>query len=212
MKVRLAAPTVLVDLRNIPGLHGIQQANGGWRIGPMTRHADLQDDDRARRGGARRRAHRAPACATAARSEARSPTAIRRWTRRGARLSGGRGRRAGRTAADDRRRRPVPGLPHVLDCARRGDHGHPAPRPRGIRVRLSQVHAPGRGLVDGRRVRCREPRPRHLRGRAHRADTHGCPPRCGRPPPRTRCAAGSWMPAPSRPRRAGRRGHGPPGA
>ena len=43
MKVRLAAPTVLVDLRKIPGLHGIQQGNGGWRIGPMTRHADLED-------------------------------------------------------------------------------------------------------------------------------------------------------------------------
>ena len=43
MKVRLAAPTVLVDLRKIPGLHGIQQDNGGWRIGPMTRHADLED-------------------------------------------------------------------------------------------------------------------------------------------------------------------------
>ena len=43
MKVRLAVPTVLVDLRKIPGLHGIQQDNGGWRIGPMTRHADLQD-------------------------------------------------------------------------------------------------------------------------------------------------------------------------
>jgi carbon-monoxide dehydrogenase medium subunit len=43
MKVRLAAPTVLVDLRKIPGLHGIEQQNGGWRIGPMTRHADLQN-------------------------------------------------------------------------------------------------------------------------------------------------------------------------
>jgi aerobic carbon-monoxide dehydrogenase medium subunit len=43
MKLRLAAPTVLVDLRAIPGLHGIQQDNGGWRLGPMTRHADVQD-------------------------------------------------------------------------------------------------------------------------------------------------------------------------
>jgi aerobic carbon-monoxide dehydrogenase medium subunit len=43
MKVRLATPTVLIDLRKVPGLHGIQQQNGGWRIGPMTRHADLQD-------------------------------------------------------------------------------------------------------------------------------------------------------------------------
>jgi aerobic carbon-monoxide dehydrogenase medium subunit len=43
MKVRLATPSVLIDLRKIPGLHGIQQEDGGWRIGPMTRHADLQD-------------------------------------------------------------------------------------------------------------------------------------------------------------------------
>ena len=43
MKVRLAAPTILVDLRKIPGLHGVRQEGGGWRIGPMTRHADLQD-------------------------------------------------------------------------------------------------------------------------------------------------------------------------
>ena len=39
MKVRLATPTVLIDLRKIPGLHGIQQDNGGWRIGPMTDRA-----------------------------------------------------------------------------------------------------------------------------------------------------------------------------
>jgi aerobic carbon-monoxide dehydrogenase medium subunit len=43
MKMRLAAPTVLVDLRKIPGLHGVDEQDGGWRIGPMTRHADLQD-------------------------------------------------------------------------------------------------------------------------------------------------------------------------
>lgn len=43
MKLRLAAPTLLVDLRRVPGMHGIQRENGSWRIGPMTRHADLQD-------------------------------------------------------------------------------------------------------------------------------------------------------------------------
>ena len=42
MKVRLAAPTMLVDLRKIPGCTG-SSANGDWRIGSMTRHADLQD-------------------------------------------------------------------------------------------------------------------------------------------------------------------------
>jgi aerobic carbon-monoxide dehydrogenase medium subunit len=43
MKLRFAMPTLLVDLRRIPGLHGISDAGGAWRIGPMTRHADLQD-------------------------------------------------------------------------------------------------------------------------------------------------------------------------
>jgi carbon-monoxide dehydrogenase medium subunit len=42
MKLRLAAPTLLVDLRKVPGLRGVERTNGGWRIGAMTRHADLQ--------------------------------------------------------------------------------------------------------------------------------------------------------------------------
>ena len=42
MKMRLATPTVLIDLRRVPGLHGIEQQNGGWRIGPMTPHAQLE--------------------------------------------------------------------------------------------------------------------------------------------------------------------------
>jgi aerobic carbon-monoxide dehydrogenase medium subunit len=43
MKLRLAAPTLLVDLRKVPGLHHIQREDGSWRIGALTRHADLQD-------------------------------------------------------------------------------------------------------------------------------------------------------------------------
>jgi carbon-monoxide dehydrogenase medium subunit len=42
MKLRLAAPTLLVDLRKVPGLRGVQREDGAWRIGAMTRHADLQ--------------------------------------------------------------------------------------------------------------------------------------------------------------------------
>jgi aerobic carbon-monoxide dehydrogenase medium subunit len=38
MKLRLAAPSLLVDLRRVPGLAGIERANGGWRLGAMTRH------------------------------------------------------------------------------------------------------------------------------------------------------------------------------
>ncbi len=43
MKLRLAAPTLLVDLRKVPGLHGLRQENGSVRIGPMTTHATLAD-------------------------------------------------------------------------------------------------------------------------------------------------------------------------
>jgi carbon-monoxide dehydrogenase medium subunit len=42
MKMRLAVPTLLVDLRHVPGLRGAQRENGSWRIGALTRHADLQ--------------------------------------------------------------------------------------------------------------------------------------------------------------------------
>jgi carbon-monoxide dehydrogenase medium subunit len=43
MKLRLAAPALLVDLRRVSGLRGIVREEGGWRIGAMTRHADLQE-------------------------------------------------------------------------------------------------------------------------------------------------------------------------
>jgi len=43
MKLRLAAPALLVDLRRVPGLHGVQRENGTWRIGAMVRHAELED-------------------------------------------------------------------------------------------------------------------------------------------------------------------------
>jgi aerobic carbon-monoxide dehydrogenase medium subunit len=38
MKLRLAAPSLLVDLRRVPGLTGIDRDNGSWRIGAMTTH------------------------------------------------------------------------------------------------------------------------------------------------------------------------------
>jgi aerobic carbon-monoxide dehydrogenase medium subunit len=42
MKLRLAAPSLLVDLRKVPGLHGIERENGSWRIGALTPHAALE--------------------------------------------------------------------------------------------------------------------------------------------------------------------------
>jgi aerobic carbon-monoxide dehydrogenase medium subunit len=42
MKLRLAAPTLLVDLGGVPGMKGIERADGGWRIGAMTPHVAMQ--------------------------------------------------------------------------------------------------------------------------------------------------------------------------
>jgi aerobic carbon-monoxide dehydrogenase medium subunit len=43
MKLRLAAPSLLVDLRKVPGLSGIERENGAWRIGAMTRHVAVSE-------------------------------------------------------------------------------------------------------------------------------------------------------------------------
>jgi carbon-monoxide dehydrogenase medium subunit len=42
MKLRLATPTLLVDLRKVSGLAGLERANGSWKIGAMTPHAVLE--------------------------------------------------------------------------------------------------------------------------------------------------------------------------
>jgi carbon-monoxide dehydrogenase medium subunit len=42
MKLRLAAPSLLVDLRKVPGLHGVQREDGSWRIGALTPHAQVE--------------------------------------------------------------------------------------------------------------------------------------------------------------------------
>ena len=44
MKLRLAAPTLLVDLRKVPGLSGIER-NGGVTIGAMTTHTVIAAED-----------------------------------------------------------------------------------------------------------------------------------------------------------------------
>jgi aerobic carbon-monoxide dehydrogenase medium subunit len=38
MKLRLAAPSLLVDLRRVPDMAGITRDNGSWRLGAMTTH------------------------------------------------------------------------------------------------------------------------------------------------------------------------------
>ena len=61
MKLRLAAPSLLVDISALDELRGVETANGSWRIGPGTRHAELQDARRPRRGRACGLADRRPA-------------------------------------------------------------------------------------------------------------------------------------------------------
>ena len=43
MKLRLAAPSLLIDLRRVPGLHGVERQNGDWRIGALTPHRVLEN-------------------------------------------------------------------------------------------------------------------------------------------------------------------------
>jgi aerobic carbon-monoxide dehydrogenase medium subunit len=43
MKLRLATPAMVVDLRNVPGLDRLERNDGAYRIGAMTRHVTLQE-------------------------------------------------------------------------------------------------------------------------------------------------------------------------
>jgi aerobic carbon-monoxide dehydrogenase medium subunit len=42
MKLRLAAPSLLIDLRRVEGLAGVSRSNGHLRIGALTTHATLE--------------------------------------------------------------------------------------------------------------------------------------------------------------------------
>src|SRR5690242_10223412 len=50
MKLRLAAPDVLVDIGGIASLRGIRESDGGIAIGALTRHADVAESEIVRRG------------------------------------------------------------------------------------------------------------------------------------------------------------------
>ncbi len=42
MKQQLVQPAVLVDLQNLPGMRGIDEADGGLRVGALTRHREVE--------------------------------------------------------------------------------------------------------------------------------------------------------------------------
>ena len=162
MKLRLAAPTLLVDLRKVPGLDGISNGSRASRIGAMTTHtaiandaslgliaevsstiADPQVRNRGTLGGSL--AHGDPAS---------DQPAILLAYEGSVTVRGASGER------DDRGGRPVPGLPHDRGRRRRGAHVGELPGARRLRVRLPEVQPPQGGLGDGRR------RPRSSRRRA----------------------------------------------
>jgi len=45
MKLRLAAPSLLVDIAGLDEIRGLERSNGGWAIGGGVRHAELQSRD-----------------------------------------------------------------------------------------------------------------------------------------------------------------------
>ncbi len=175
MKLRFAAPSLLVDLRRVDELTGIStdgDIDQVRRDDPPPRRRQRQL--RARRG---RRAHdRRPA----------GPQHGHDRRHAGARRPGvgHAGDPAGRGGLGDdprrrrrarrRGRRLLPGLPH--DRGRRGRDRHLGQLPQAVRVRvrLPEVQPPPGGLGDGGRRRAgQEGRRRDLRGRAHRAHPHG---------------------------------------
>ena len=45
MKVRFAAPELIVDLNRVPGLDHLEQSNGELRVGALVRNAELVDSE-----------------------------------------------------------------------------------------------------------------------------------------------------------------------
>ena len=45
MKLRLAVPSLLVDIGGLEDLRGVERENGGWWIGALTTHSTLQSTD-----------------------------------------------------------------------------------------------------------------------------------------------------------------------
>ena len=175
MKLRLAYPSLLVDLRRVPGLTGIQRENGTVRLGAMTTHyavvqaglglyseaasliADPQVRYRGTIGGTL--AHGDPASDMPAVLLAAEGSVTVRGRLRPAR---GRGRR------------PVQGLHDHRGRRRRDPDRGAAAGDGGLRVRLREVQPPQGGLGHGGRGRLGQEGGRRLvRGRADRADAHG---------------------------------------
>ena len=177
MKLRLAAPSLLVDIRKVPDMRGIKRSNGDVRIGALTTHAEVEGGDlgltslvagtiadpqvrhRGTIGGSLAHGDPAsdlPGILLAAEGSVAGPGSER--------------------AALDRRRRPVRGLPHDVDRRRRDPHVGDDPRDGRLRLRLREVQPPCRGLGHGRRRGLGQERWRYRVRRARRPQNMGSTP------------------------------------
>ena len=192
MKLRLAAPTLLVDLRKVPGLRGVQRENGQWRIGAMTRHADMQGNadlgpvgqataliadqqvrNRGTIGGSLVHGDPASDLPTVFLACEGSLTVVG---------AGGTREVAAADMFEDYLTTAV-GEGEIVTEIR-------VPSLRRLGLELPEVHPPRRGLGHGRRPGDGQEGGRRLgRGRAHRPDQHGLHAAARRPPRRTPCAA-----------------------
>ena len=172
MKLRLAAPSLLVDLRKVPGLHGVEREDGNWRIGALTPHATLEHTPEL--GRACR-----PVAGTIADPQVRNRGTIGGSLAHGDPASDlpaamliceGEVTLQGADGAADGRRRPT--------CSATTWRPRSSPAEvltevriagaRRLGLRLPEVQPPQRGLGDGRGQRARQGDRRRLRGRAGR--------------------------------------------
>ena len=155
MKLRLAAPTTLIDIGGVDELKGVEPADGGVRIGALTRHVTLQESpelgiiahaasqiadqqvrNRGTIGGSL--AHGDPASDLPGVMLALEATFNVRGPER---------------RAPDRGRRLLPRLPDHGAGAGRGDDLDRRPRRGRLELGIREVHPPRRGLGHGGRGR-----------------------------------------------------------
>ena len=188
MKLRLAQPSVLIDIGRLSDLSYIREEGDQIAIGAMTRHMDVETSDAAQgaraAAGPRRRPRRRPAGAPP-RHARRHDRARRPGVRSPGHHAGARRHLRGPGPERHPRDRCERLLPHVLRVgarARRDPHRGARPQDERRRLELPEVQPSRPGLGDRRRCRVAQRRPgrrrtgqhgrhsgaRHQRGRCDR--------------------------------------------
>ena len=138
MKLRFTSPSLLVDIGRIDALRGVETGDDSFRIGAMTRHADLQSRDdmgliaaAAKQIADQQVRNRGTIGGSLANGDSAADLPAVLLAYGGSVTRARPGRRA-----HDRGGGSVRGLPHDVDRAGRGDHAGPHPVAGGLRLRL----------------------------------------------------------------------------